>query len=94
MLEVNGIEMTGKSQTEAVSILRNTPTGSKVRIIVSRQEDVTDMNLPRIMVCTTVCYILCVIVWQYVFFKFPFECFISACNSYNPQNSYNIDLLV
>lgn len=50
LLEVNGVEMTGKSQAEAVAVLRNAPTGSKVKIVVSRQEDVTDMNLPRIIV--------------------------------------------
>lgn len=50
LLEVNGIEMTGKSQTEAVAILRNAPAGSKVRIVVSRQEDVTDNSLPRVIV--------------------------------------------
>lgn len=38
LLEVNSIEMTGKSQTEAVSILRNTPLGGTVELVVSRQE--------------------------------------------------------
>lgn len=50
LLEVNGIEMTGKSQAEAVAILRNAPAGSKVRIVVSRQEDVADNGLPRVIV--------------------------------------------
>lgn len=50
LLEVNGIEMTGKSQAEAVSVLRNAPPGSTVRIVVSRQEDVVDYVLPRILV--------------------------------------------
>lgn len=50
MLEVNGIEMTGKSQAEAVAVLRNAPTGSKVRIVVSRQEDIPDNGLPRVIV--------------------------------------------
>ncbi|KAK5645359.1 hypothetical protein RI129_006659 [Pyrocoelia pectoralis] len=49
LLEVNGIEMTGKTQAEAVTILRNAPPGSKVRIVVSRQEDVTDNFLPRVV---------------------------------------------
>ncbi|XP_017782343.1 PREDICTED: partitioning defective 3 homolog isoform X2 [Nicrophorus vespilloides] len=49
LLEVNGVEMTGKSQSEAVSVLRNAPTGSKVRIVVSRQEDVPDNSLPRVI---------------------------------------------
>ncbi|XP_075237372.1 par-3 family cell polarity regulator [Lycorma delicatula] len=40
LLAVDGIELTGKSQSEAVAVLRNVPLGSKVRIVVSRQEDV------------------------------------------------------
>ena len=31
--------MTGKTQNEAVAILRNAPFGSKVKIVVSRQVD-------------------------------------------------------
>lgn len=50
LLEVNGVEMTGKSQAEAVAVLRNAPSGSTVRIVVSRQEDVIDNGLPRIIV--------------------------------------------
>lgn len=42
--------MTGKSQSEAVAVLRNAPAGSKVRIVVSRQEDVLDNGLPRVIV--------------------------------------------
>lgn len=38
LLEVCGIEMTGKSQEEAVKILRNLPSDSIVDLIVSRQE--------------------------------------------------------
>lgn len=49
LLEVNGIEMTGKSQAEAVTVLRNAPTGTTVKIVVSRQEDVvTGPSLPRV----------------------------------------------
>lgn len=47
LLEVNNIEMTGKSQADAVAVLRNAPPGSKVKIVVSRQEDVSGPNLPR-----------------------------------------------
>ncbi|PNF23828.1 hypothetical protein B7P43_G14721 [Cryptotermes secundus] len=48
LLEVNGVEMTGKTQSEAVSVLRNAPQGSKVSIVVSRQEDSsTSPRLPR-----------------------------------------------
>ncbi|KAF5272242.1 hypothetical protein FQA39_LY01324 [Lamprigera yunnana] len=49
LLEVNGIEMTGKTQSEAVTILRNAPTGSKVRIVVSRQEDIPDTSIPKVI---------------------------------------------
>ncbi|GFU01321.1 partitioning defective 3 homolog [Nephila pilipes] len=38
LLEVNGTPMTGKSQTEAVSILRNISLGKAVQLVVSRQE--------------------------------------------------------
>ncbi|KAK6617840.1 hypothetical protein RUM43_014068 [Polyplax serrata] len=40
LLQVNDIEMTGKTQPEAVAILRQAPTGSIVKMSVSRQEDV------------------------------------------------------
>ncbi|XP_063976262.1 partitioning defective 3 homolog [Diachasmimorpha longicaudata] len=40
LLEVNNVEMTGKSQDDVVSLLRSIPPGGKVRITVSRQEDV------------------------------------------------------
>ncbi|KAL1498257.1 hypothetical protein ABEB36_009084 [Hypothenemus hampei] len=50
LLQVNDEEMTGKSQSEAVAILRKVPAGSKVKIIVSRQEDVPINNgLPRVI---------------------------------------------
>ncbi|WAQ93977.1 PARD3-like protein [Mya arenaria] len=39
---VNHVEMTGKNQGEAVSLLRNTLLGSTVEIVVSRQEDEDD----------------------------------------------------
>ncbi|KAJ1526892.1 hypothetical protein ONE63_008444 [Megalurothrips usitatus] len=39
LLEVNGVEMTGKTQAEAVTVLRNAPAGSVVHIVVSRQDD-------------------------------------------------------
>ncbi|KAL4222826.1 Partitioning defective 3 [Mactra antiquata] len=38
LLEVNGVEMIGKTQGDAVSMLRNMPLGSNVNIVVSRQE--------------------------------------------------------
>ena len=38
LLEVCGIEMTGKSQSDAVKILRTIPLGTTVDLIVSRQE--------------------------------------------------------
>jgi partitioning defective protein 3 len=38
LLEVNGTDMNGKSQSDAVSVLRDVPTGTKVILTVSRQE--------------------------------------------------------
>ncbi|XP_074029775.1 partitioning defective 3 homolog isoform X3 [Leptinotarsa decemlineata] len=49
LLEVNNVEMTGKTQSEAVALLKSLPLGSKVKIVVSRQEDVIDPPLPRII---------------------------------------------
>lgn len=45
LLEVNNKEMTGKSQAEVVSLLRNIPPGGKVRMVVSRQEEISS-NIP------------------------------------------------
>ncbi|XP_034952760.1 partitioning defective 3 homolog isoform X1 [Chelonus insularis] len=55
LLEVNKIEMTGKSQAEVVSLLRSIPPGGKVRMIVSRQEEVSTSSLetPSIPVTAT-----------------------------------------
>ncbi|XP_053665397.1 uncharacterized protein LOC128714544 [Anopheles marshallii] len=39
LLEVEGVPMTGKSQTEVVSILRGTPHGATLKIVVSRQQE-------------------------------------------------------
>lgn len=44
--------MSGKTQSEAVALLKSLPLGSKVKIVVSRQEDVVDNTLPRIIVST------------------------------------------
>lgn len=41
LLEVNKKEMTGKSQAEVVSLLRSIPPGGKVRMVVSRQEEIS-----------------------------------------------------
>ncbi|CAG0916002.1 unnamed protein product [Notodromas monacha] len=38
LLEVSGTDMNGKSQSDAVNVLRNVPTGTKVILTVSRQE--------------------------------------------------------
>ncbi|XP_076180529.1 partitioning defective 3 homolog [Ptiloglossa arizonensis] len=46
LLEVNNKEMTGKSQAEVVSLLRSIPPGGKVRIVVSRQEEISS-NVPE-----------------------------------------------
>ncbi|XP_023248309.1 partitioning defective 3 homolog [Copidosoma floridanum] len=40
LLEVNNLEMTGKSQSEVVELLRSIPPGGKVKLVVSRQEEV------------------------------------------------------
>lgn len=44
LLEVDGVTMTGKSQSEVVEILRATKPGSKVRLVVSRQQDLSELS--------------------------------------------------
>ncbi|XP_065807874.1 par-3 family cell polarity regulator beta a isoform X1 [Labrus bergylta] len=44
ILEVNGVEMTGRSQEELVAMLRSTKQGESVCVVVARQEDIF---LPR-----------------------------------------------
>lgn len=50
LLEVDGIPMTGKTQTEVVAILRATQSGSTVNIIVSRQQELAEID-EREIVC-------------------------------------------
>lgn len=58
--------MTGKSQSEAVAILRKVPTGSKVKIVVSRQEDVpVNSGLPRVMVSSSQIRVIPVLIVQF-----------------------------
>ncbi|XP_062700068.1 partitioning defective 3 homolog isoform X9 [Aedes albopictus] len=44
LLEVDGVPMTGKSQTEVVAILRATEYGATVRIVVSRQQELAEVE--------------------------------------------------
>ncbi|XP_030266169.1 par-3 family cell polarity regulator beta a isoform X1 [Sparus aurata] len=44
ILEVNGVDMTGRSQEELVAMLRSTRQGESVSVVVARQEDIF---LPR-----------------------------------------------
>ncbi|XP_055915372.1 partitioning defective 3 homolog isoform X2 [Eupeodes corollae] len=44
LLEVDGLPMTGKTQTDVVSILRSTQPGASVRIIVSRQQELVEVD--------------------------------------------------
>ncbi|XP_044043724.1 par-3 family cell polarity regulator beta a isoform X3 [Siniperca chuatsi] len=44
ILEVNGVDMTGRSQEELVAMLRSTKQGESVCVVVARQEDIF---LPR-----------------------------------------------
>ncbi|XP_028985382.1 par-3 family cell polarity regulator beta a isoform X2 [Betta splendens] len=46
ILEVNGVDMTGRSQEELVAMLRSTRQGESVSVVVARQEDIF---LPREM---------------------------------------------
>ncbi|XP_046737676.1 partitioning defective 3 homolog [Diprion similis] len=44
LLEVNNMEMTGKNQAEVVSLLRSISPGGKVKMVVSRQEEVSSVT--------------------------------------------------
>ncbi|XP_065930010.1 partitioning defective 3 homolog isoform X5 [Magallana gigas] len=48
LLEVNGEDLTGKTQADVVSLLRNAPMGSSVRLVISRQEVIDEkFQVPR-----------------------------------------------
>lgn len=42
LLEVNSVEITGKSQSEVVALLRNIPAGGHARLLVSRAQEVEE----------------------------------------------------
>lgn len=44
LLEVDSVTMTGKTQTEVVDILRSTQPGATVRIVVSRQQELAEVD--------------------------------------------------
>ena len=44
LLEVDNVTMTGKSQSEVVNILRSTQPGATVKIIVSRQQEIPEVD--------------------------------------------------
>lgn len=46
-VQVNGVDMTGRSQEELVAMLRSTKQGESVCVVVARQEDIF---LPRELV--------------------------------------------
>ncbi len=45
-MDVNGLEITGKSQSEVVALLRNIPTGGQARLLISRQEVDEEPTVP------------------------------------------------
>lgn len=42
LLEVDGVAMTGKTQTDVVSVLRATLPGATVKLVVSRQQELAE----------------------------------------------------
>lgn len=44
LLEVDSVTMTGKTQTEVANILRSTQPGATVRIVVSRQQEMAEVD--------------------------------------------------
>jgi hypothetical protein len=89
LLEVNNVAMTGKTQSEAVSILRNAPPGGKVLLVVSRQEKGDESpKLPREIVSVSQSNVpiqSCVIL--YVLQKCP-----HVCTSYLPDRSEKLEI--
>ena len=58
--QINGMDMTGKTQTEVVSELRNLKLGCVVKLLISRQEVVDErFTVPRELVCTSAGEITC-----------------------------------
>lgn len=51
LLEVDNVTMTGKSQSEVVEILRSTKPGSKVGLVVSRQQDLSELSDDKEIIC-------------------------------------------
>lgn len=47
LLEVEGVTMTGKSQGEVVEFLRATKPGSRVKLVVSRQQELSELSDER-----------------------------------------------
>lgn len=52
LLQVNGVDLNGRGQEEVVSLLRATPMGGTVTLLVLRQEEAF---LPREMVRNCLC---------------------------------------
>lgn len=52
LLQVNGVDLNGRGQEEVVSLLRATPMGGTVTLLVLRQEEAF---LPREMVRNSLC---------------------------------------
>lgn len=50
LLEVDSIPMTGKTQTEVVGILRATQPGATVKIVVSRQQELAEIDEREIVI--------------------------------------------
>lgn len=48
-LQVNGVDITGRTQEELVAMLRSTKLGENVSLIVGRQEDFVPRELVRLL---------------------------------------------
>lgn len=58
LLEVDGMQMTGKNQGEVVGILRATQSGATVNILVSRQQEIPEEDEREIVRILCACYFL------------------------------------
>lgn len=70
LLEVDGVTMTGKSQGEVVEFLRGTKPGAKVKLVVSRQQELSELSDEREIVSDSLIYIVVKTLIHFCFFHF------------------------
>lgn len=70
MVSVNGVSVSGLSQQQVVTLLRNTPTHSTVTIVVERPQTAAVQTVSAVHNRTQVCFALFIVI-QYSVLIFP-----------------------